>query len=312
MVDDALIVAGVSKAYGSTQALTGVNVQLRRGEVLGLLGPNGAGKSTLISIVAGILTPDCGSVDICGHDLASEPLAARQLVGVAPQEVGLYLQLPVSANLRFFGEAAGVAKSDLRTRIEQLASSLDLRKILDRRAHQLSGGEKRRVHTAIALLHRPAVLLLDEPTAGVDVHTRRRILDVVRGLAAEGTAICYTTHYLPEAEEIADSATIITGGEVVVSGSIPDLIACEGETTLDITLEGDIPQAFAGMGEVRVDGSVVHLPAHDVGATIASALKIIDHRRVRSIEVIRPSLENVYLSVTGRRIEADAGKGDEG
>lgn len=302
---DALLVERVSKAYGSTRALTEVSLRIGRGEVLGLLGPNGAGKSTLISIVAGLLAPDGGSVRICGHDIGSDALAARRLVGLAPQDLGLYLQLPVLANLRFFGEVAGVKRTDLKARIDQLASSLDLGEILDRRPHELSGGEKRRVHTAIAMLNRPAVLLLDEPTAGVDVHTRQRILDIVRELAMEGTAICYTTHYLHEAEEVADSATIITEGEVVASGSIAELVESEGDAVLELRLEGEIPEELERMGTSTDDGSIVHLPAADVGVTIAKALAVVDHRQVRSIEIVRPSLENAYLNVTGRRIEAD-------
>lgn len=308
---DALVVEHVSKAYAARQALSDVSLRIGRGEVLGLLGPNGAGKSTLIAIVAGLLAPDGGSVRICGHEVRSDGLAARRLVGLAPQDLGLYLQSPVAANMRFFGEVAGVKRTVLPARIDELASLLDLGEILDRRPHELSGGEKRRVHTAIAMLNRPALLLLDEPTAGVDVHTRRRILDVVSGLAMEGTAVCYTTHYLDEAEEVADSATIISAGEVVASGSIGDLIAREGDAVLELRLDGGVPEELERIGTPLRDRSVVRLPAPDVGATIAEALAVVDHGRILSIEVVRPSLENVYLNATGRRIEADmTGEGD--
>lgn len=303
--DGALVVDGVSKTYASTQALKGVSLRIGRGEVLGLLGPNGAGKSTLISIVAGLLAPDRGSVRICGHDVDAESLAARRLVGLAPQDLGLYLQLPVTANLRFFGEVAGLGGAELRKRVDELASSLNLEGILDRRPHELSGGERRRVHTAIAMLNRPAVLLLDEPTAGVDLHTRQRILDVVKRTAEAGAAICYTTHYLPEAEEVADSAAIIVAGEIAAVGSVSELVEREGGATLELTLEGGVPKELADMGVTRGDGSAVHLPAPDVSTALARALAVVDHQRVRSIEVVRPSLENVYLNATGRRIEAD-------
>lgn len=302
---DAVLVEGVSKAYGSTQALSQVCLRIGRGEVLGLLGPNGAGKSTLISILAGLLVPDAGTVRICGNDVSSDGLAARRLVGLAAQDLGLYLQLPVAANLRFFGEVAGVKRAELGARIDEVASLLDLGGILGRRPYELSGGEKRRVHTAIAMLSRPTVLLLDEPTAGVDVHTRQRILEVVRALAGDGTAVCYTTHYLHEAEEVADSATILTEGEVIASGSVEDLIAREGEAVLELRLEGEVPEELERMGAWGAGGSVIHLPALDVGVTIAKALALVDHRQVRSIEIVRPSLENVYLNATGRRIGAD-------
>jgi ABC-2 type transport system ATP-binding protein len=302
---EAVLVEGVSKSYGSAQALSDISLRIARGEVLGLLGPNGAGKSTLISIVAGLLAPDDGAVQICGHDVRSDGLAASRLVGLAAQDLGLYLQLPVAANLRFFCEVAGVKRAELKSRIGEVASLLDLERILGRRPYELSGGEKRRVHTAIAMLGRPAVLLLDEPTAGVDMHTRQRILDVVKALAMEGTAVCYTTHYLHEAEEVADSATILAEGGVIASGSIDDLIAREGDAVLELRFEGEVPRELEEMGALGDDGSVIHLPAPNIGATISRALGAVDHRQVRSIEIVRPSLENVYLNATGRRIEAD-------
>jgi ABC-2 type transport system ATP-binding protein len=308
----ALAVQQVAKAYGSNPALVDVSLRIDPGEVLGLLGPNGAGKSTLVSIVAGLLPADGGSVSVCGHPVGGGSLASRQLVGLAPQDLGLYLQLSVRANLRFFGEAMGMARSELKARIVEVSSALDLDAILDRKPHELSGGEKRRAHTAIAVLGRPVLLLLDEPTAGVDVHTRRRILEVVRALADDGAAVCYTTHYLHEAEEVADTATIIAAGEVVAAGSIDDLVRGECEPVLELTLEGEIPAELERIGMQGRDGSVVHLPAPDVGAAISRALAIVDHRRIRSIEVVQPSLENVYLNVTGRRIGADmAGKAAE-
>lgn len=309
---DALRVDRVCKAYGSMRALADVSLRIGPGEVLGLLGPNGAGKSTLISIVAGLLPADGGSVFVCGHEVGSEPFATRRLVGFAPQDLGLYLQLSVRANLRFFGEVIGMTRMELESRIDELSSLLDLGEIVDRRPHGLSGGEKRRVHTAIAILGRPALLLLDEPTAGVDVHTRQRILDVVKGLAGEGVAICYTTHYLHEAEEVADSAAIITDGEIVAAGTVAELIQRECEAVLELRLDGDVPAELERMNVSNGGGSVVHLPAPDVGAAIAAALAVVDHRQIRSIEVVRPSLESVYLTVTGRRIEADTGEGAGG
>lgn len=310
--DVALRVDRVCKAYGSTRALVDVSLQIGPGEVLGLLGPNGAGKSTLISIVAGLLPADRGSVLVCGHEVGSGSFATRQLVGFAPQDLGLYLQLSVRANLRFFGEVAGVTGTELKSRIDELSSLLDLGDTIDRRPHELSGGEKRRVHTAIAILSRPALLLLDEPTAGVDVHTRQRILEVVKGLANEGVAICYTTHYLHEAEEVAKSAVIVADGEIVAAGTIAELVQRECEAVLELRLDGDVPAELERMSMSHGHESVVHLPAPDVGTAIAEALAVVDHRQVRSIEVVRPSLENVYLNITGRRIEADMGEGSGG
>jgi len=299
------VVRRVSKAYGPNRALVDVSMQIDPGEVLGLLGPNGAGKSTLVSIVAGLLPADRGSVSVCGCPVGGGASTVRRSIGLAPQDLGLYLQLSVRANLRFFAEAIGISGSELKARIAEVSSALDLEPILDRRPHELSGGEKRRAHTAIAILGRPAVLLLDEPTAGVDVHTRRRILEVVKALADEGAAVCYTTHYLHEAEEVADAATIIAAGEVVAAGSINELVREEFEPVVELKLEGEVPADLERLRIPGGDSSVVHLPAPDVGAAISRAIATVDHRRIRSIEVVQPSLESVYLKVTGRRIGTD-------
>nr|MDP9332812.1 ABC transporter ATP-binding protein [Actinomycetota bacterium] len=191
-----LSVFEVVKRYGARTALDGVSLEVERGEVLGLLGPNGAGKSTLVSIVAGLRRPDSGTVLVEGIDVVAESPAARARVGLAPQETGLYEVLTVRENLAFFADLAGMGRRARATRIDELAVALRLTALLDRTAFELSGGERRRLHTAIAFLHRPPLLLLDEATVGADVETRAALLDVVRAVANGGAAVVYSTHYL--------------------------------------------------------------------------------------------------------------------
>jgi ABC-2 type transport system ATP-binding protein len=184
-----LKVREVHKSYGPVKALSGVDLDVGRGEIVALLGPNGAGKSTLVSVIAGLVKADRGGVWLNGIDAGAHPDLARRQLGLAPQETGIYPTLSVLDNLRFFGELTGLRKRDLRRRIDETVAAFSLSDLLDRRARKLSGGEARRLHTAMIVLHRPPLLLLDEVTAGVDVQTRNQLLDLVASLADEGSAV---------------------------------------------------------------------------------------------------------------------------
>jgi ABC-2 type transport system ATP-binding protein len=255
----ALALSGVVKRYGARVALDGVDLSVRAGEIVALLGPNGAGKSTLVGIACGLLAPDAGAVRVAGRP------------GVAFQEIGVYPSLTVRENLWAFAEVHGVARD------ESLLETFVLTELADRPAGQLSGGEQRRLHTAIALVHRPEVVLLDEPTAGADTQTRAAILDAVRALAAGGTAVVYTTHYLPEVEALDAGVALLEAGRIVASGTVASLIAAHASSVLEIEF---------GDGRVeRRPGTSLHGLGDDV---------------VRA-EVIRASLESAYLALTGRR-----------
>lgn len=243
-----LEIRGVSKAYRDVAALRGIDLDIAPGEIVGLLGSNGAGKSTLISIVAGLIDPDAGTVRIGDVDVRSNRLRARGLLGIAPQELGIYLPLTVATNLRFFGKLAGLTRSQLTDRVEAVAAALDLSHLLNRRAQELSGGEKRRLHTGAALLHGARLLLLDEPTAGVDITTRNRLLALVRELASEGAAVCYATHYLPEVEALNASVAILEGGRFIARGTVTELTTDFNDTIVEIRLHGKIPS------DINVEG----------------------------------------------------------
>jgi ABC-2 type transport system ATP-binding protein len=300
-----LVVEDLRKAYGATVALDGVDLTVEAGTILGLLGPNGAGKTTLVSIVAGIRRADTGTVSVAGIDVAREADRAHRLIGYAPQDTGVYPTLTVRENLRFFAGLAALRGSEQRDRIDAVGAALGLTALFDRRGSQISGGERRRLHTAIALVHRPQLVLLDEPTTGADVRTRGEILALVRSLAESGSAVVYSTHYLHEIEELAATVAFIDHGRIVASGSLSDLVERFGSSALVLRFDGPVPAAARVDGAV-VDGLSVRVPTPDPAGTAARLLPQLgpDTAGLLAIEVVRPSLESVFLTVTGRHYEA--------
>jgi ABC-2 type transport system ATP-binding protein len=297
---------GVRKSYRGTPALAGVDLEIRQGQVLALLGPNGAGKTTLVSLVAGLLRPDAGTIHVGGADVARNLSTIRQAVGLAPQDLGLYLPLTGRENLSFFGEINGLTGRALTRRIEDLADLFRLEHLLDRPAHAMSGGEQRRVHTAIALIHDPPLLLLDEPTAGVDVETRRAVLSAVRQMAQRGAAICYTTHYMPEVEDLDATVAILDRGRVVAEGSVAELVDSHASSGLELSFDGDPPSPSPRWRSARV-GNALHVQTSHPGVDAVAVLSELDGAidRLRRLEFVRPSLEAVFLSLTGRSWPAD-------
>src|SRR3954470_6320979 len=236
-----LQVNSLSKAYGRLRALIDVDLEVAAGEITALLGRNGAGKTTLVSIVAGLRVADGGTVTIGGVDMASAPRQARARLGIAPQETGVYPTLSCRDNLRLFAGLAGHGRRDTRATIDELAESLALTGLLDRRAKELSGGERRRLHTAIALVGRPELVLLDEPTVGADVQTRAQLLAVVRRLAADGVAVVYSTHYFPQVQEIGASLAILQRCRLPPRGQVADVVAEHAVGEIVLTFAGSPP-----------------------------------------------------------------------
>ena len=220
-----LHVEGLVKAYREHLVLDGVDLDVARGQVLGLVGANGAGKTTLISIVAGLRAPDAGRVTVAGVDALAHRAAASRHIGLAPQELGIYPTLTARANLRTFAELAGLRPRVARARADEVAELLGLTSCLAQRADTLSGGQKRRLHTGLAVLHRPDLLFLDEPTVGADVQSRAGILDLVRDMAAAGTAVVYTTHYLTELEQLQADVAVLDRGRIAAAGPVGDAFA---------------------------------------------------------------------------------------
>jgi ABC-2 type transport system ATP-binding protein len=270
-----LEVVEITKRYGEVRALAGFSLTVAAGEIAGLVGHNGAGKTTFIEIVSGLIRPDTGTVRIGGL----EPARARASVGVSPQHISLYPPATVREHLKLFGGLAGVRGARLKAEIDTLAGALRLTGFLDRAAGLLSGGQQRRTQAAVALIHRPSLLLLDEPTAGADPETRRALLDVVRKRASEGAAVVYTTHYLPELTELAASIAVARRGRIIARGTAAQL------------LEG-LP------GEVRVSygDDVVQTSTTQPTKTLIDILGRSD-RPVESIELRNPDLDDLYRSL---------------
>jgi ABC-2 type transport system ATP-binding protein len=307
-----LSIRGLAKSYGETVALRHVDLEIRRGEICGLLGPNGVGKSTLVSIVAGLRRADSGQVFVGDIDALNNSASARKLIGLAPQELGIYPTVRVRENLAFFGELAGIWGAQLRRRIDEVAAELDLAHLLDRFARTLSGGEKRRLHTAMALLHKPPLLLLDEPTTGVDVATRSRVLEAIRRLAREERcAVCYTTHYLAEVEALGASVAIMDDGRVIARGSAAELVAAHSEPAIELVFDGEPPTIHI-KNRMKVKDSTVRIYAQDAARFAPSLLHSLgpDVSRLRRMDVVTESLEGVFLALTGRRFSSD-GERDE-
>ncbi|CAA9275519.1 MAG: hypothetical protein AVDCRST_MAG41-3209 [uncultured Corynebacteriales bacterium] len=292
-----LEITGLTKSYGDLRVLDGVDLTVGTGEVVGLLGPNGAGKTTLVSIVAGLRRADAGRVVALGADVTADPGAVRDRLGLAGQELGIYPVHTVAENLRLFGTLGGLRGPALAASVEDLADALELTDLLGRRAGTLSGGQKRRVHTACALVHRPRLVLLDEPTVGADPESRLRLLQLVRRLAAEGATVLYTTHYLGEIEDLDARVVILAGGTVRADGGVAELVA--GHTRREIVLRFDGPPPELDWPGARRADAALHLPAADPATETVRALQLLGDGRTRltGIEMGRASLEQAYLAI---------------
>jgi ABC-2 type transport system ATP-binding protein len=300
-----LEIEGVKKAYGGNAVLKGVDLAVRPGQILGLLGANGAGKTTLVSIAAGLRGADSGSVRIAGIDALRNPKGAQAHLGIAPQELGIYPTLSVSDNLALFARLAGIKGKAVRKRVEEVAGLLGLTEKLGGHAAQLSGGQKRRLHTGMAIMHRPDVLFLDEPTVGADVQSRSGILDVVRELADAGSAVVYTTHYMTELEQLNADIAVLHHGSIVVEGTIDEIV--QRYSVSSVVLQFDKPAPALATSGWHVEGTslVSQSAAADLGASIARALTDLGPAAadLSGVELRRASLESAFVAITGDRLE---------
>jgi ABC-2 type transport system ATP-binding protein len=303
-----LKVERLSKSFGAIRAVDSVGFEVRPGEIYGLLGPNGAGKTTLISIISGLLKPDAGEVSVAGAAFWSDPQKARRIMGVVPQELAIYEELSGRENLEFWGRMAGLSSRDAKARAVELLAALTLTDRAQDAVKKYSGGMKRRINLGCALLHRPQLLLLDEPTVGIDPQARLNILEFIRNLRASGTAILYTTHYLEEAETLCQRIGIIDHGHLLAEGTLGELQERLGGDRL-FALEADFkntsPDAWAGFHQrFRViQKSEKQLVVAAIGARDpAECLKDLLGLpvRVENVTLKRPSLNDVFLQLTGR------------
>ena len=293
-MNPAIEIRKVEKRYGELQALGGVDLEVEQGEFFGLLGPNGAGKTTLISIIAGLARATSGEVRVMGADVVADYRRARRMLGVVPQELVFDPFFTVLETLRFQAGYFGLRAND--DWIEEVMRNLDLLPKANANMRSLSGGMKRRVLVAQALVHRPPVIVLDEPTAGVDVELRQTLWQFIARLNREGHTVLLTTHYLEEAEALCSRIAMLKTGKVVALERTSDLLQAASSNVLRFKLDGALPREFEG--KARVTGRIVQLPAHDAHE-IEQHLSIIRQAglRVEDVEIRKADLEDVFLDV---------------
>lgn len=305
----ALHVQGLRKAYGDRPAVVDVSFTVASGEILGLLGPNGAGKSTTVSMITGLTEPDAGSAAVGGITLAQDEMGFKRRVGLVPQDLALFEDLPAQANIELFGALYGLHGAGLKQRAAEVLAMVGLADRARDKPATFSGGMKRRLNIACALVHDPAVLLLDEPTAGVDPQSRNAIFDNLEALRRAGKALVYTTHYMEEAERLADRIVIIDHGQVVASGSLPSLLATlPAANTLQLDIEGVLdPQpllALPGVHAAKLDAGRLSMALDDLTRDAPAVWQAVAAAgvQVRHVSSGRANLEDVFLALTGRQL----------
>ena len=299
------------KTYGDLTAVSDISFAAHPGEIFGLLGPNGAGKTTTIGCISGLLTPTAGHVRILGHDVVREGPAARRVLGVVPQEISLYEDLSATENLNYWGGAQGMRNPLLR---ERIGAVLELTGLLDRAREpvkQFSGGMRRRLNFACGIIHQPKVLLLDEPTVGVDPQSRVHLLDLVRAEAQSGTTVLYTTHYMEEAESMCQRLAIVDHGKIIAAGTLPELRAVLSERDL-LRLSGVFQpeaakaalQAIERLEILQADESLLILALPEASRRLPAIFSALAAAgaEVRGTTLTQPSLESLFIKLTGKEL----------
>lgn len=306
-----LVATGLTKTFGSLTAVDDVSLELVEGETYGLLGPNGAGKTTAISMMAGLLRPDRGDVVVSGQSMGVGSVRARAEIGLVPQELAIYPDLTADENLQFFGRLYGMGGRALRQRTDLVLEVVELAERRSDRTSEYSGGMQRRLNIAIGLLHQPKLLILDEPTVGVDPQSRNAILEAVEALSAEGMAVLYTTHYMEEAERLCDRVGIIDEGRLIAQGTRRELVAHVGQLDrIELRGHGDLEAAASEVAAVSgIDGAsaadeTVSALASDASTMLPSVLVAASRGGmvVSGVEIQQPDLEAVFLHLTGKAL----------
>ncbi|WP_309272927.1 ABC transporter ATP-binding protein [Paenibacillus sp.] len=300
--DYMLEVTGLRKAYPKKLALENVTFSLRPGTSFGFLGPNGAGKSTTMKILTGIVKADSGSATLFGKDLTRESETVSKYIGYVPQDITLYEKLSAYENLEFFGEAYGVSGKELKQRIQEVLTRTGLLERSKDIVSTFSGGMKRRINIAAALLHRPKLLILDEPTVGIDPQSRNHIFEMIRELNREGVTIIYSTHYMEEVEALCDEVAIMDQGSIKAMGPLGQLLEQYGQKSIYLEVPGltELSQD-PDVTSIRKEGSGWLLETEKSSDVMQRLLRQASQHSwdVKQLEVVRPSLESVFLRVTG-------------
>ena len=304
-------VNGLTKSYGGLKAVDEVSFSVDKGEVFGLLGPNGAGKSTLISMITTLLKPDSGSITVNGYKLNGENSEIRKILGLVPQEIALYPTLTARENLNFWGRMYGLKGSLLKDRVEEALEIAGLKDREKDRVDSYSGGMKRRINIAAALLHKPGVLIMDEPTVGIDPQSRNHILETVLKLNSEGMTVIYTSHYMEEVEFLCTRVAIVDHGKIIASGTKEELRKLVGDNDIlnieqtginDKTIE--MVKKLEGLKGISMEENKLKIITSDANTMLAKVISILDSQKckIQSINLEQSNLESVFLHLTGRAL----------
>src|SRR5512147_454298 len=266
----AIEVLDLHKSFGETQAVQGVSFDVKQGEIFSLLGPNGAGKTTTISMLSCLLRPNSGDARVMGHSISTDAMGVKSVLGVVPQEIAVYEDLTARENLTFWGKMYGLRGSALKTRVSEVLDVIGLRDRANERVGKYSGGMKRRVNIGVALLHKPKVIYMDEPTVGIDPQSRRSILDSVVALKQQGMTVLYTTHYMEEAQELSNHIAIMDHGKMIACGTNEELVKLIGQQTrIDLRVSAepskilDAWRTTKGVSHVTVEEDLISVLALD-------------------------------------------------
>jgi ABC-2 type transport system ATP-binding protein len=311
MNQPAISVRNLQKSFGENRAVQGVSFDVEQGEIFSLLGPNGAGKTTTISMLSCLLRPDAGDALIMGHSIRNEDMGVKSVLGVVPQEIALYEDLTARENLTFWGKMYGLRGSALKSRVSEVLEVIGLTDRANERVGKYSGGMKRRVNIGVALLHKPRVIYMDEPTVGIDPQSRRNILDSVVALKNHGMTVLYTTHYMEESQELSDHIAIMDHGKLIACGTNDELVKLVGEQTrIDLTVSvepGKIAEAWRsipGVERVTVEQGQIAVLVDDSNLVLPKLFEAAAHTsaRITSVDIREPNLESVFLHLTGRAL----------
>jgi ABC-2 type transport system ATP-binding protein len=299
------------KRYGDLAAVDGVSFTVEEGEIFGLLGPNGAGKTTTISMLSCLISPTDGDAKVAGHSILTDQLGVKRALGVVPQEIALYPTLTALENLRFWAEMYGLKGDELKERVAEVLAVAGLEDRAKERIETYSGGMKRRINIAAGMMHRPQILVMDEPTVGIDPQSRNHILETVRELNSTGMTIVYTSHYMEEVEEICRRVGIIDHGKLIALGTKEELRKLVGdEDVIDFEVdrvpEGTVDRltAVEGVDRATHSDSGLEVLSKDAGQVLAPTLAALAEvgAHVRDVHIREPNLESVFLHLTGKSL----------
>jgi daunorubicin resistance ABC transporter ATP-binding subunit len=315
MGDTAILVEGLAKRFGDVVALDGIDFQVPAGTVFGLLGPNGAGKTTAIRILTTILAPDGGRAEVLGLDVVGQADEVRYRIGLAGQYAAVDPNLTGRENLRLTGRLAQLPAADAQARADELLGRFGLTEAADRPARTYSGGMRRRLDVAAALVQRPQVVFLDEPTTGLDIYSRNALWEMIRELVAEGTTVLLTTQYLEEADRLAHRVAVVDGGKVIADDTPAALKARLGSTVIELGMGEPARAVQAGVllterlrAQPERDGATMRLTSEDGSRLLIDVLRLLDDHQLApaTLAVREPSMDDVFLALTGHRAEGQA------